>query len=162
MKKLFVVIGIVCLAACSRSRGKSDKIVEPSAEWSTPIGQVWKATTVPYDTPCGEHCEVVNEVKLAHFGLEVAIVHDPKVDDALSQWGTCLDSIFSCFKETQDLKACAAESTCPDPCKEQLATALADVDIVEAQVAALDAVMIDDGAVCRPVLQTQGATGATP
>ncbi len=99
------MLTLLLLAAC---RGGAD----------TP----WEEVTVPYDPLC-EDCESLETTTLDHLGdIEILVSES---DDALAQWGACVESIMDCADAGGSpeaaqtaLAGCVDSSSCPDVCKD--------------------------------------------
>jgi len=90
---------------------------------------------------------------LTHFG-DISLYVQPDVDDAIAQWGDCLDSVTRCIEDrgltSSNIVACVGESICPDTCKTTFSTEARGVSQVGAALDAFERVFINDGAACLP------------
>ena len=121
---------------------------------------VWHRTTVPYSAACGSDCKTWRPIALAHGGRRAktpaaasTLVYDPKVDDAIAQWGDCLQSILVCVRahhrgDARAANQCVARAACPEACRQRYGDETGE-DIAAAQKA-LFHVFVDKDAVCRP------------
>lgn len=113
----------------------------------------WKSATVAYDPECREGCEELGSVSLTHLG-NVTVYVQPKVDDAIAQWGDCLDSVTQCV-ENRDLTrdnivTCVGVSICPSECKTVFSKKTQNTTQVDEIFDAFEQVFINDNAVCLP------------
>lgn len=121
---------------------------------------VWREAKVPYSVGCkGGDCKVLLPLSPTHGGTRPkdgktrALVYNPRIDDAVAQWGDCLQSIMTCMtklkrNDDKGMRNCVAVSICPKECKERFAgEAGTDMDSSEA---AFYNVFTDKEAVCRP------------
>lgn len=113
----------------------------------------WKAATVSYDPRCGQDCEKLGSTSLTHLG-DISLYVQPKVDDAIAQWGDCLDSVTQCV-ENKDMTAghiisCVDKSICPKACKVAFSTESGDAKQVNEALDAFERVFINDDALCLP------------
>jgi len=96
---------------------------------------VWAETTVPFDPACTENCEELGGViDSAHGSPALEFSYNPNVDDAVAQYGDCMQSVFQCIADAeldpfadQSQKAavtrgCVAQSICPAECKDRFAS----------------------------------------
>jgi hypothetical protein len=67
--------------------------------------EYWRPTTIAYDPACAAGCEPFRAVAPAHnvAAAEAVAVpmlaFNPNVDDAIAQWGDCLESIIECVRQ---------------------------------------------------------------
>ena len=122
---------------------------------------VWAETTHPFDPDCEADCPQIMEPRpIGHGGdngLTFSMRTDPLLDDAVAQWGMCMDSVFTCvgleLPEAADERAdlirqCVAHSSCPDECKSHFAEqASGDLESV---AAAFESNFIEETAWCSP------------
>ncbi len=120
---------------------------------------VWKDAKVPYSVGCEGGCKPLRAFAPAHGGKHnkdappPQLVYNPRIDDAVAQWGDCLQSIMSCViklprNDDKGMRNCVAASICPKECKERFAReAGSDMDASEK---AFYNVFTDKEAVCRP------------
>jgi len=79
---------------------------------------LWAPTTMEYGD-CGDDCIDLGVHHFSHAG-DLQFYYDKDVDDAVVQWGACLDSAISCIKagpkeDTGRISRCVAASSCPNP-----------------------------------------------
>lgn len=155
--KRFIMIGAVILLLIIiifvfMSKGKT-----PVEAVSPPrISSPWQPTTVPYDSECeGECLENIEEIAVIatpHLsGIKIFV--RPDVNDAIAQWGDCLDTIMDCIAEKDDASqaaACVAQSQCPDSCKDAYAKQFNAGMSDEQQMSGIDIIFLDDNAFCAP------------
>jgi hypothetical protein len=142
---------LLCL---KKAVGQSVTLSCPCATTTTTIPpplDVWQPTTVPFDPTCSQDCEELETTELLpHTGTEVRFLYDAAVDDPVAQWGDCLASMLSCLRNGTGVRACAADATCPSPCKD-LFEARAPLAADEpALLDVLNGVYVDATAPCRP------------
>lgn len=79
----------------------------------------WRPTTNPHDPSCKSGCVEQGTYRMSH-GPTVQSLVRPGTDDAVAQWGDCLQSVDDCLnKEGRDnLSKCVAASVCPQSCKD--------------------------------------------
>ena len=121
--------------------------------------------TIPYKPECGPECKIFGTLQAGHGaphgaegGLELR--YDPSVNDAIAQWGDCLDSIFVCLNATADrtparVNDCVRDAKCPKECKDRYAAR--SVSTIEEAEAAFFGIFVDKDAPCRPADSVQGA-----
>jgi len=113
----------------------------------------WKPTTVAYDPGCKKGCEELSSTSLTHLG-DISIYVQPNVDDAIAQWGDCLDSVTQCVEDKDltrvNIAACVKESICPNACKVAFATEVRGANQVAEALDAFEQVFINDNTVCLP------------
>jgi hypothetical protein len=122
---------------------------EPAAPPPNPGDIGWRPTSVAYDPACETGCETVYEREVGHVG-EVTVRANPDVDDAIAQWGDCLQSFISCMDAQNDVASCNASSDCPAGCRERVSQKIAGVADVNEQMELYETVFIAPGAPCRP------------
>lgn len=128
-----------------------------------PLDDLWQPATAGFDPDCAEDCRVVMRQGPSDHdpssGVTLEIVTDPRLDDAVAQWGDCLDSVLSCAAVDADadtdaravtLRACVARSQCPAACRERYA-ARSEGDL-DAAAAAFEAIFLEEDAWCAPRL----------
>lgn len=126
-----------------------------------PPADLWQPATVQFDPDCAEDCRVVlSERPTGHGGSGEAtmeMVTDPRLDDAIAQWGDCLDTVMACLAadETEGdaaraahLRQCVANSACPAACRERYARRSAGD--LEAAAAAFEALFLEEDSWCAP------------
>jgi hypothetical protein len=121
---------------------------------------VWKPATVPYSEGCKGGCKPVRTIGVAPGGPREKnpadapqLVYNPRIDDAVAQWGDCLQSVMTCLKGAKEkngaaVNACVARSQCPKDCKDHFAARTGDDE--KTARTALFSTFIDADAVCRP------------
>lgn len=123
---------------------------------------VWADAAVPYAPECPPAgCKTLRVTGLTHGGgpddsaaaAPPRIVYNPNIDDAVAQWGDCLQSILTCVRaeapgEAASVDNCVDAAACPQACKERYQSASGG-DFERAQ-AALFSVFVETDAVCRP------------
>jgi hypothetical protein len=112
----------------------------------------WAPTTTAYDPTCASGCEVLQEGEFGHIG-GITLSFDPKVDDAVAQWGDCIESFRLCIEGGGEVRGCSEGSVCPEDCRADLAARLPGAGELEAGLAAFEAVYLDEGAPCLPPLE---------
>ncbi|WP_417492462.1 hypothetical protein [Maricaulis sp.] len=126
-----------------------------------PPPDLWQPATAQFDPDCAEECRVVlSERPTGHGGTGEAtmvMITDPRLDDAIAQWGQCLDTVYACLAVDEPegdgarathLRQCVAASDCPTPCRERYARrAAGDLD---AAVAAFTTLFLEEDSWCAP------------
>jgi len=109
----------------------------------------WVPATVAYDSECsGDKCKPAGTVSLGHFG-DVEFAIQPDVDDAVAQWGDCLDSLMACMEKDGTPGDCVDRSTCPQACKQKYHESTpGDVEYL-AGLDAIESLFVKEGAACR-------------
>ena len=128
-----------------------------------PPDDLWQAATTTFDPDCTEDCRVImRQGASAHdpsSDVTLEFVTDPRLDDAIAQWGDCLDTVLSCAAadpnadadvRAETLRACVARSQCPAACRDRYA-ARSDGDL-GAAAAAFEALFLEEDAWCAPRL----------
>ncbi len=131
----------------------------PFAE--SPPADLWQAATTQFDPDCSDECRVVlDERPTGHGGsgdASMMMLTDPRLDDAIAQWGDCLDTVISCLDpeapgqtgpSAAQLRQCVARSTCPAACRERFASRSAGD--LEAAAAAFETLFLVEDAWCAP------------
>jgi hypothetical protein len=113
----------------------------------------WTPATVSYDPQCKKGCKELRSTSLTHLG-NISLYVQPKVDDAIAQWGDCLDSVTQCIEDRgltgPDIIACVEKSICPQACKVAFSAQARDAIQVNEALDAFERVFINDGGVCLP------------
>lgn len=122
---------------------------------------VWDETTVPFDPACAENCEDLGGViDSSHGSPAMEFSYNPNVDDAVAQYGDCMQSVFQCIANAeldpfaeQSAKAgvartCVAQSICPPECKDRFANQAAGSP--DAVMSAFESTFIANDAWCLP------------
>ncbi len=113
-------------------------------------GSIWRPTTVPFDPECRKDCREVKHVRDAH-GADMTFLYNPKVDDALAQWGDCVHSILTCLvKPETDLPGCVGKSACPEQCRARFLDRIGGERDPRRILGILESVFIVRGADCGP------------
>tara|TARA_R110002096_G_scaffold51665_8_gene135041 strand:+ start:1115 stop:1639 length:525 start_codon:yes stop_codon:yes gene_type:complete len=126
-----------------------------------PPADLWQAATTQFDPDCGDACRVVlDERPTGHGGsgdASMVMLTDPRLDDAIAQWGDCLDSVISCLDpeapgqsgpSASQLRQCVANSSCPAACRDRFAERSAGD--LEAAAAAFETLFLVEDAWCAP------------
>jgi len=113
-----------------------------------PGSSVWQPTTIPFDPTCA-NCETIASGDYGHSG-DLTLSYDPDVDDAIAQWGDCLESFRRCLVGGGLALACSEQSICPESCRADFESRIGGLTELPAQIEAFEAVYIDDGAPCLP------------
>jgi hypothetical protein len=126
-----------------------------------PPDDLWQAATTRFDPDCGAECPVVLDQRPTGHGgsgdASMVMVTDPRLDDAIAQWGDCLDSVISCLDpaaagasgpSASRLRECVARSTCPVACRDRFAARSAGD--LEAAAAAFESLFLVEDAWCAP------------
>lgn len=121
---------------------------------------VWKPATVAYTANCGPDCKTLRPIAPGHGGSVPQdarniprLEYNPKVDDAVAQWGDCLQSIMVCVeKQSRNnapaVNACVAQAMCPQACKDRFQSKTGQsIQVVQK---ALFGTFVSKDAVCRP------------
>ncbi|MCC6622531.1 MAG: hypothetical protein IT385_14800 [Deltaproteobacteria bacterium] len=113
---------------------------------------LWSPATVEHDPTCATGCVEVGRVPAGHHATQDFVFRvNPDVDDAVAQYGDCVESVLACLEAGTDLRTCAARGDCPTSCKRDFAArARGLTDLVEIRTA-FEAVFILRDAPCRPV-----------
>jgi len=109
----------------------------------------WLPPSVPYDPDCGSGCDE-SSIELGHLGPGFTLRVDPDVDDAVAQWGDCVESMLVCLEGGNGARDCLATSQCPQICKELFDSRAVGVTDEERLLDVFETVMIEEGAACRP------------
>lgn len=128
-----------------------------------PPPDLWAETSHPYDPDCSEECpEILAPRPLGHGsrdGMTFSMRTDPRIDDAVAQWGACMDSVFTCVdteppaaesERADHLRQCVAQSTCPDRCKTRFADSSGQS--LDDAATAFQELFLEDNAWCLPRL----------
>jgi hypothetical protein len=115
-----------------------------------PDASPWRQTTTPYDPACSTGCKEIKHVR-DHHGADLHMRVNPNVDDAIAQWGDCLQSFTDCVgKDTTAIAQCVARSACPAPCRAAFASQAAGEGDPRRLLDIFESVFVRDGAMCRP------------
>ena len=114
---------------------------------------IWTRTTMPYGD-CGDECIDLGSHNFAHAG-EVRFYYDKDVDDAVVQWGHCLDSILTCVGkgsrgDSRLLANCVEVSACPQVCQRAFSQSLKSARTAQDRLDKFEEVFLKDGAQCKP------------
>lgn len=114
---------------------------------------LWAPTTMEYGD-CGDDCIDLGVHHFSHAG-DLQFYYDKDVDDAVVQWGACLDSAISCIKagpkeDTGRISRCVAASSCPKSCKADYAGRVKPETSLKDQLASFQGVFLKEGSLCRP------------
>jgi len=126
-----------------------------------PPADLWQPATTQFDPDCAEDCRVVLTPRpTGHGGTGEAtmeMITDPRLDDAIAQWGDCVDTVYACLSVDEPegdalrathLRQCVASSACPAPCRERYSTRSAgDLDAAAAAFATL---FLQEDSWCAP------------
>lgn len=112
------------------------------------LAEPWRPGKAVASSDCTEGCVEVAEINGGHAG-DLVILADPRRDDPRRQWQQCFLSFYACWQEGGTLPACVATSTCPAPCRDELARRIDGAVGLEAEIAAYRAVFVDASAPCR-------------
>jgi len=113
-------------------------------------GSPWRPTTVPFDPECKTGCQEVMHVRDAH-GADMTFMYNPKVDDAVAQWGDCVHSMLTCLNDGKtDLLECVGKSACPEPCRRRFLDRVGGERDPLRVLGVFEAVFIVKGAECGP------------
>lgn len=113
-------------------------------------GSIWRPTTVPFDPECKTGCQEVKHVRDAH-GADMTFMYNPKVDDAVAQWGDCVHTMLTCLvKPETDLTGCVGKSACPEQCRARFLDRIGGERDPRRVLGVLEAVFIVKGAECGP------------
>jgi len=124
-------------------------IVIISGQLKEDVFNPWQPATVTYDPSCsGDKCKPAGAVSLGHFG-DVEFAIQPDVDDAIAQWGDCLDSLMACMKKDGKPGDCVDRSICPQPCKQRYHESTPDDVEFLAGLDAIETLFVKNGAACR-------------
>ncbi len=125
----------------------------------TPVSErpaLWKPPVRPWEP---DHCERRPCRPLAALSVgpsDLVLLVDPELDDAVAQWGDCVDQFRSCVDRLQDptaasVHACMANATaCPAPCREAFRRPAGDASDLAGLLAAFSEVYLDLDAPCLP------------
>jgi len=125
----------------------------------TPVPEkpaLWKPPARPWEP---DHCERRPCRPLAALSVgpsELVFLVDPELDDAVAQWGDCVDQFRSCVDGLQDptaasVSACMESATaCPAPCREAFRRRAGDAPDLARLLTAFSEVYIDSDAPCLP------------
>jgi hypothetical protein len=111
----------------------------------------WAPATTSYDPACESGCVEKGVASGCHEPISDLLV-DPKVDDAIAQWGDCLQSMADCIEEKRKVvPQCVSESACPESCRSEFASRAGGETDSWKLLGILEGVFVVDGAMCRPV-----------
>ena len=110
----------------------------------------WQPVITAYSTDCTQGCETVRPAQTGRHGSQWPLVYNPRVDDAVAQWGDCIASVMTCVDAGQSADACIRQSRCPAQCLSRYDRVLAGRGTEDASLDAFEAVFIKTDAVCRP------------
>ena len=117
---------------------------------------LWKPPARPWQP---DHCERRPCRPLAAVPVgpsRLLLLVDPELDDAVAQWGDCVDQFRSCVDGLQDptaasVHACMANATaCPAPCREAFQRRAGDASDLAGLLTAFSEVYLDLDAPCLP------------
>ncbi|MDF0603746.1 hypothetical protein P1J78_23785 [Psychromarinibacter sp. C21-152] len=120
--------------------------------WPRGADEIWAEATKPYQSECNrEDCIEVVAPKPGHGGGQtLQMVYDPDVDDAIAQWGDCLDEVLVCRRETGKTLSCVQEAACPAACINQFETAAANLADERERAQLFLVEFVEDGGFCVP------------
>lgn len=153
MGTLVRLVSLLLLAPAAEAWGSA---ANPAA--LSPPPPLWQPANVPWSpSRCArpEACETALELPVPGSEEGLALRYDPRVDDAIAQWGDCLASFGACLEtaarpDGPAIARCVGLSACPARCKRTFRTRLAGATDAEAAEAAFLAVFVDEGAPCLP------------
>jgi len=114
----------------------------------------WLEPTVPYDPTCAGGCDET-PIELGHLRDGFTLRIDPNVDDAVAQWGDCVESMLVCLEAGSSARACVAAAECPEICKDLFDARAIGVSDEARLLDHFESVFIEEGAACRPVEPVQ-------
>jgi len=136
----------ILLVGC-RSK-KSDPIEVQVSVTDTPHRlDVWKEATVKPSPDCKDCIKIKSSV--AHAG-EIESTFYPLLDDAIAQWGDCMESILSCVEADKSPPACVEESKCPAECLGLYRQKVQGVATKGEQLQLILSIFNDEDAPCLP------------
>jgi len=151
-----VALPIIALVFAS-CVGEKSPPVDPETDSNT--ASVWKPTTFEHDPTCAD-CKEVNLDDLGD-GMHVRLLINPRVDDELVQWASCMTGFIECTNEG-GIDDCMASSPCPTECKARYVALVAGSNDVEDKFAALDTIFFNQGGLCRPPQLDEGSKEVQP
>jgi len=127
--------------------------------WYLRKPDLWQETSVPYDPACTSDCIEAGSIGGAHGTKGATFYYDPAIDDAVAQWGDCVQSIFVCIEKGGDpaasldekakvVRDCVAASACPAACTDRFAARAGTTP--EGVQTAFDALFLQKNAWCEP------------
>jgi hypothetical protein len=122
----------------------------PPVATGRPDASPWRPATTPYDPACSTGCKEIKHVR-EHHGADLHMLVNPRVDDAIAQWGDCLQSFTDCVgADTTAITQCAARSACPASCRAAFASQAAGESDPRRLLDIFESIFVRDGAMCRP------------
>jgi hypothetical protein len=160
MRRLIIVLAMLLFCACSGDENKGKELQrrvegEKGATPRASAGQpdVWNSAVRNVPPTCNEQCVELAKLPVAHGAgdAQVDILFDPRMDDPITRWGDCLGDFMRCWLRDGSPAECVARSNCPQACKNMYASRTGGDANIERQLAAFEAVFINnDDAVCLP------------
>ena len=113
---------------------------------------LWVAATTPATVTCtSENCIALAPIDAGHGGQDgLQLGYDPTIDDAVAQWGDCLESVLTCRGKTKDTRGCVAQSSCPETCRTGFARLAAGQTAEPALGQLFLGYFVEDGGACLP------------
>ncbi len=125
----------------------------PQPESRASVSSPWRAATVPFDPECKTGCREIVHVRDNH-GADVVFRYNPKVDDAVAQWGDCIHSMLTCLlDESREVAPCVTEAACPEGCRTGFLERTAGEGDRRRLVSIFETMFVNEGGECVPVGQ---------
>ncbi len=116
----------------------------------TTIDNPWTEPTVAFDETC-EGCVEVGHGHVAHAGEGRSMLLAAGVDDAISQWADCMESVLSCVEvDGASVAECVAQGDCPTACKDRFDELASAANDFGSRYDAFETVFVAADAPCMP------------